>query len=93
MAEGNPTPAERIAKHWGDRLRSRRVSQGVTQVTLAKLTHYTQTTISRYERGEAPWTPEAMLCFAAVLGCELSDLFPWPPGIVDAERYRRGVAV
>lgn len=86
------TPSGRVSESWGKRLRKAREAAELTQVAFGELTTFGQTTISRYERGIAPWTPEAMLRFAAVLNLEVDDLFPWPPGIKDVERFRLGVA-
>lgn len=89
---GTQTPAQRVSENWGKRLRSARDKAGYTQITFGERTHLGQTTISRYERGVAPWTPEVMLRFAAVLDTEVDALFPWPVGITDVERFRLEVA-
>lgn len=81
-----------LATQWGRRLRSARKDRGFTQITLGQACGYPQSTISRYERGSATWTHESMLLFAAVLDLSLEDLFPWPIGLVSAERFRLGVA-
>ena len=86
------TPAQQLAAQWGKRLRTARKDRGFTQTTFAEACSYNQTTISRFERGEGTWTPEFMLRFAAVLDHDLETLFPWPFGLVSAERYRIGVA-
>lgn len=82
-------PSTLIATNWGTRLRQRRVDQGLTQETFAELVGRDQTTISRYERGEGPWTPEAMLLLAVALDTTVSALFPWPVGIEEAEKFRQ----
>lgn len=84
-----PTPSERIAKEWGVALRQERQRKGFTQMTFAAAVGRDQTTISRYERGEGPWTPEVMLSFAVALGTTVTKLFHWPVGIEDAERFRQ----
>lgn len=89
---GTQTPAQRVSASWGKRLRKAREDAGYTQITFGERTTFGQTTISRYERGVAPWTPEVMLRFAAVLNQEVDALFPWPVGITDIERYRLEVA-
>lgn len=86
------TPAQRVSVFWGDSLKKARTNAGLTQVQLAARTHDSQTTISRFERGGIPWTPEAMLRFAAALDTEVDQLFRWPVGITDMERYRQEVA-
>lgn len=90
MAEAPAPPSRRVELLWGERLRKRRSNLGYTQTTFAQKVGHTQTTISRYERGEAPWTPEAMLTFAVALDTPVSDLFPWPMGVEDMERFRIG---
>lgn len=85
----NEAPATRIAKNWGARLHDRRRDQGLTQETFADMVGRDQTTISRYERGEGPWTPEAMLLFAVALDTTVAALFPWPVGIEEAEKFRQ----
>lgn len=87
------TPSRRIAVLWGENLRRARSKAGFTQTTFAGAAGHTQTTISRYERGEAPWTPEVMLGFAVALSTTVPELFPWPLGIEDAERFRRSTKV
>ena len=84
------TPSGRVAKMWGVSLRKRRGALGYTQTTFAEKVGHTQTTISRYERGTAPWTPEVMLTFAVALDSTVPDLFPWPMGVEDMERFRIG---
>lgn len=85
----NEAPSTRVASNWGTRLRQRRIEQALTQETFADLVGRDQTTISRYERGEGPWTPETMLTFAVALDTTVSALFPWPIGIEEAEKYRQ----
>lgn len=84
------TPAQRVSVNWGKRLRKAREAK-YTQVQFAERTQFGQTTISRYERGLIPWTPEVMLRFAVALDTEVDELFPWPVGITDMERYRQEV--
>lgn len=91
MRGRNATPAELLAAQWGKRLRSARIDRGFTQTTLAAACGHQQTTISRFERGQGTWSHEYALLFAAVLGYEIDDLFPWPPGLVYAERFRLGL--
>lgn len=81
-------PSKRIAVLWGLNLRKRRSDDGHTQTGLAELVGLSQETVSRYERGVAPWTPEMMLTFAVALDTRVADLFPWPTGIEDAEKFR-----
>jgi len=83
------TPSEKLAAEWGSKLRQARQSKGFTQVTFGELVGRDQTSISRYERGDAPWTPDVMLSFAVALDTTVPQLFPWPFGIEDMERYRR----
>lgn len=85
----NPAPSALIANNWGTRLRERRAELNLTQETFAELVGRDQTTISRYERGEGPWTPEAMLLFAVALDTTVAVLFPWPVGIEEAEKFRQ----
>lgn len=89
--KGTQTPAQRVSVNWGERLRNARKGT-YSQVQFAELTQFGQTTISRYERGLIPWTPEVMLRFAVALDMEVDRLFPWPVGITDLERYHREVA-
>lgn len=86
------SPAQGIAIFWGKQLHAARKNAGYTQTTFADACNVKQTTVSRYERGISPWTPEAMLRFAAILNLSMEELFPWTPGIVTAEQYRLGVA-
>lgn len=83
------TPSEMLAAEWGHKLRLARQSRGFTQAEFGDLVGRDQTSVSRYERGDGPWTPEVMLTFAVALGARVSELFPWPFGIEDMERYRR----
>lgn len=85
----DPTPAERIARHWGRRLRERREDRQLTQIALAELVHRDQTTVSRHERGDGSWTPEVMLSYAVALGTTCERLFPWIDGIEQMERFRQ----
>lgn len=92
---GNPTelkPAERVARDWGLALRAARHRAGFTQTTFAATTGYNQSTISSYERGRSPWTPEVMLLFAAHLNMTVPELFPWPAFIEQIEKFRLGLA-
>lgn len=82
-------PHERLTQTWGRNLRAARQAANLSQTEFARLVGMTQTTVSRYERAEAPWTPEVMLSFAVTLERNVGDLFPWWPGIEDAERFRR----
>jgi transcriptional regulator with XRE-family HTH domain len=86
------SPAVLVAKSWGKRLRQRRDDQGLTQVRLAELVHLDQTTISRYERGLATWTPEVMIGFSVALEYPIEKLFPWPLGIEGMEIMRQQAA-
>jgi transcriptional regulator with XRE-family HTH domain len=83
------TPAQIVAKSWGKRLHLRRKDLGLTQVTLAEKVNMDQATISRFERGHATWTPEAMLTFSVALDFPLDRLFPWPLGIEGMEIMRQ----
>lgn len=82
-------PSERINRAWGENLRSARKVAGFTQETFAERAGMSQESVSRYERGVAPWTPEVMLIFAVALDRFVTQLFPWPVGIEDAERYHQ----
>lgn len=83
------TPAQLVAKSWGKRLRMRRIDLGKSQVALGRDVNMDQATISRYERGQATWTPDAMLAFSVALDMPLDRLFPWPLGIEGMEIMRR----
>lgn len=50
-----------------------------------------QTTISKIERGNYRLSPELMIGLAAALGCELDEVFAWPPGIVSRARYEQEI--
>jgi DNA-binding XRE family transcriptional regulator len=81
------TSAELLQRHWGESVRQRRGDR--TQSWLAQEVGCDQTTISRIERGIYKLGPELMISLAAVLGCELEVLFPFPPGLVSRENYER----
>lgn len=91
MARPAPTPSKILAEAWGKRLRSARQAAGFTQTTFAAACGHQQTTISRFERGHGTWTHEYLLLFAAILGRDVEELFPWPTGLVYAERFRLGL--
>src|SRR5882724_2362443 len=82
-----PTPSQLLARNWGDRVRGARGDR--PQTWLAEFTGYDQTTISRIEAGKARFTPDMMLALAVALEKQLDELFPYPDGLVDAERFRR----
>lgn len=89
----NDAVSSRLGKSWGERLRAARRAKGFTQTTFAaRVGHMTQTTISRYERGEGSWTPEVLVTFAVALETTVPELFPWPVGIEDAERFRQSTS-
>lgn len=75
------TPQRQVERHWGRLLRERRIERGFTQVTFAAEVGQTQTTVSRYERGEGAWTPDVMARFAKALDTGVTDLFPWPEAV------------
>lgn len=86
------TPAAMLAEQWGHRLRAARVGKFPTQEAFAAALNRDQTWVSRYETGQALWTLEVMLLFAAVLGVAPGDLFEWPYGIALIEAHRLGIA-
>jgi transcriptional regulator with XRE-family HTH domain len=81
-----------LSKRWGERLRDARKSKFTTQEAFAAALTRDQSWVSRYERGDAPWTLEVMLTFAAVLGEQPGKLFEWPYGVELIEAHRLGVA-
>ena len=81
-----------LAKEWGRHLRQARLAKYPTQEAFAAELNRDQSWISRYERGEATWTPEVMLTFAVALDVAPGTLFPWPYGIEQIEAYRIGKA-
>jgi transcriptional regulator with XRE-family HTH domain len=99
------TPATLVAKSWGKRVRQRRSDltpagtartssqdDHMSQTTLAALIDMDQAAVSRFERGEATWTPQHMLAFSVALDMPLDRLFPWPLGIEGMEIMRREAA-
>lgn len=86
------TPARLVAKSWGRQLRTARRAKFATQEAFAAALQRDQSWISRYERGEATWTPEVMLLFAATLDRPVAELFAWPYGVELMEQYRLGIA-
>ena len=81
-------PAQRVAETWGESVRRRRTSLRLSQTALGKMIDKDQSTVSRYERGEATWTPDVMLRFAVELGVAPGVLFAWPPMVEEMERVR-----
>lgn len=75
--------------HWGKNIRQRRGER--SQMWLAEAVDCDQTTISRIERGVYKLGPELMVAIAAALGCELDELFSFPPGLISREMYEREI--
>ena len=66
-----------LAKEWGRSVRQHRQAKFPTQEALAREMGRDQSWVSRYERGDATWTPEVMLTFSVALGVPPAQLFPW----------------
>lgn len=62
-----------------------RRSRGLTQTDLAEMTHLTQPTISRAERGDDSTTMATLTGIAAALGVPLADLFTSERSAFEAE--------
>lgn len=75
---------------WGDAVAQERRRQNLTQVKLAELAGYPQSTISEVERGRyRAMTPEFMLGLAVALRVSVEALFAWPVGITDIAQWER----
>ena len=76
----------KLALHFGDELRHARLAAGLSQASVAAATGLAQQTISRYERGLAPYPDFVQAAIAArVVGLELSvRCYPAPGQLRDA---------
>lgn len=61
-----------------NKLHAWRLENGLSQQNVADLTGYTKTTIGRYERGEASFSPLTKVRIARALGVPVSALFEAP---------------
>ena len=67
--------AERLHRAVGQRMRSLREEQGLTQEKLAALAGVHRTYVGKLERGESATTVDSLAMFCAVLGTSLADFF------------------
>jgi transcriptional regulator with XRE-family HTH domain len=65
---------ERTAWFDGAELRDRRLSKGMSQLTLAAKGEVSQNHLSQIEHGRSQPSPEAAGRLAAAVGCEIADL-------------------
>ena len=61
-----------------NRLREYRRERSWSLTDVAGLTGYTESMLSRVERGQRDFSPEAKVHVARCLGAQVSDLFPPP---------------
>jgi len=76
----------------GARVGRRRRLSGIQPRELAELCGVTPATISRLEAGTIRPRDELRITVAAVLGCEVNDLWPYPPSAVVHRAAARAVA-
>jgi transcriptional regulator with XRE-family HTH domain len=63
----------------GAEVARRRVAAGMSQATLGRLIRKDTGTISRIERGLYSGSDDTRYRLATALGCEVSDLYAYPP--------------
>lgn len=66
---------------WGDRLRKRRLRQGLRQVELAKAVSVDQAKVSRWEQGHSRPSDEQRIALARALSTTVGRLFPYPTDV------------
>lgn len=65
-----------LAKKFGNAVRAKRLSAGMSQDLLALMSDIDRSYIGRIERGEVNVTLEKVYCIAEALGCDIRDLLP-----------------
>ena len=70
---------DKLARQFGQEVRTRRRAIGMTQATLAERTGMSEEWVRRIERGNGSPSFEALEAFATALGASVSDLFGSAP--------------
>ncbi|MCU1356422.1 MAG: Helix-turn-helix domain [Acidimicrobiales bacterium] len=91
--KGPTSTEQRLRSEIGKRIERLRLRAGLTQTQLGARAGKEQGTISRIEHGEyRGLTIGLLIDLAYGLGCEPSDLFEWPIGIMDVAAHDPGRA-
>ena len=73
-----PEVTATLGAYWGDKVKARRVSLGLTQTQFAKVVGVEQQTISKIELGEMIPHDKLKLRIAKRTGTKVAELFAWP---------------
>lgn len=74
-----PKQTVSLGRIWGERLRDRRTTLGLTQVQVAGLADITQSAVGHFEAGNHIPLDRTKVALAKALGTTPGELFPWPP--------------
>lgn len=70
-----------LGKHWGARVKARRLELGLTQAKFASVVEVEQQTISKIELGEMIPHDKMKLRIAQRTGSKVDVLFAWPDNL------------
>jgi len=68
--------AEDINEHIGKIIKQKRQAQNLSQAKLGDLVNYSQTEISKFERGKRELTASALFSISRSLNCSVKDFEP-----------------